>query len=395
MPPEPRSPEPADQRPRGPLAGRTVIELAGLGPGPFACMLLADLGADVIRIDRPGGPSIPSAAPEFDLINRGKQSVVLDLKRPGAVEAVLALTERADALVEGFRPGVAERLGLGPDIVMRRNPRIIYARMTGWGQDGPFAGTAGHDINYLAVTGALHAIGPFEGPPQIPLNLVGDLGGGAMYLAVGVLSAWLESDRTGHGQVIDAAVVDGTAHLLTLFHTMLASGQWVDRRQHNLIDGGRPFYGVYRTADDNYMAVGAIEPKFFAELIRLLQIPTGVIDPAHQYEPGGWPQMRAVLAAAFAQKSRAQWTEIFNGSDACVTPVLSMNEAASHEQLAARRTLDEDVQGRLNSHVAPRFSGHPVLVPAPPAALGQHTRTVLSAAGVDADALIRTGAAVG
>ncbi|WP_226358388.1 CaiB/BaiF CoA-transferase family protein [Pseudonocardia sp. ICBG601] len=377
---------------RGPLAGRTVVELAGIGPGPFAGMELADLGADVIRVDRPSAGPLPTAPPAADVLGRGKRSVVLDLKRPEAVEAVLALAAGADVLIEGNRPGVAERLGVGPEAVWERNPRLVYGRMTGWGQDGPLAHTAGHDVGYIALTGALGAIGPADGPPQIPLNLLGDFGGGATYLVIGVLAALLEAERTGRGQVVDAAIVDGTSHLLAVIHTLLGSGRWEDRRGVNLLDGGTPFYAVYATSDGGHMAVGALEPQFYAELLRLLEIPCEVADPRDQHDRSRWPALRATLAGRFATRTRAEWTAVFDGTDACVAPVLGLREAAAHPHLAARGSVVE-VDGVLQPGPAPRLSGHPVAAPGPAPVRGGHTREVLAAAGLDVDALLASGAA--
>lgn len=380
------------ERGRGPLAGRTVVELAGIGPGPFACMALADLGAEVIRIDRPAAGPLATAPPPADVLNRGKRSVVLDLKRPEAVEAVLTLAGRADVLVEGNRPGVAERLGVGPDAVWARNPRLVYGRMTGWGQDGPLAHAAGHDIGYIALTGALHAMGEAGGPPQIPLNLVGDFGGGSTYLVIGVLAALLEAERTGRGQVVDAAIVDGASHLLAAIHAMLGSGRWEDRRGVNMLDGGTPFYAVYATADGGYMAVGSLEPKFYAELLRLLEIPREVAAPEDQQDRSRWPALRAALAARFATRTRDEWTAVFDGTDACVAPVLGLREAAAHPHIAARGSV-ADTGGVLQPGPAPRFSGHPVAAPAAPPARGRDTRAVLAGAGIDVDALLASGAA--
>jgi alpha-methylacyl-CoA racemase len=376
----------------GPLTGRRIIELAGIGPAPFACMLLADMGADVIRVDRPGGAPLPVAAPEKDLYNRGKRSVVLDLKRPEGIDAAMTLVATADAVVEGFRPGVAERLGLGPEAVRRRNPRAVYGRMTGWGQSGPLASSAGHDIGYIAVTGALHAIGSAGGPPQIPMNLVGDFAGGALYLVAGLLAGILEADRIGHGQVVDAAIVDGTSHLLAPVHTMLGSGQWSDQRGVNLLDGGAPFYSVYETSDGLFMAVGALEPKFFAELVKLLH--AAEIDVAAQNDPATWPAMRQTFTRIFASRTRAEWTAIFDGSDACVAPVMSLREAARHPHIAARGGVVEGADGSLQPGLAPRFSGHVDASPAPPRALGADTRSVLAEAGLNVETLLTTGAAV-
>ncbi|MGQ0837544.1 CaiB/BaiF CoA transferase family protein [Actinokineospora sp.] len=374
------------QNARGPLAGTTVIELAGIGPGPFACMALADMGADVIRVERPTAAGLPKA----DVLNRGKRSIVLDLKRPEAVRTLLALAARADVLVEGFRPGVAERLGVGPDAVWAHNPKLVYGRMTGWGQAGPLASSAGHDIGYIAITGALGAIGEAGGPPRIPLNLVGDFGGGSTYLVMGILAALLEAGRTGRGQVVDAAIVDGAAHLLAAIHSLLGSDRWVDRRGSNMLDGGTPYYAVYETSDGRHMAVGALEPKFYAELVRLLELD---VDPADQQVPEHWPALRAALAEAFGRRTQGEWTRLFDGTDACVAPVLSLREAAAHPHIAERGSLVE-VDGVLQPGTAPRFSAHPVAPPAAPPAPGQHTMEVLRQAGLDAEALVAGGVAV-
>ncbi|WP_067903973.1 CaiB/BaiF CoA transferase family protein [Nocardia vaccinii] len=364
----------------GPLAGVRVVELAGLGPGPFATMLLADLGADVVRLDRPVGADVFPGEPQEDLLNRGKRSVVLDLKDPAAVEVALALVEQADVLVEGYRPGVAERIGLGPEVCRLRNPRLVYGRMTGWGGTGPLAQQAGHDIDYIAVTGALHAIGDGDGPPRVPLNLVGDFGGGGMYLVVGILSALRVADRTGVGQVVDAAIVDGTAHLLTGIHAFLAAGAWTDQREANMLDGGAPFYTTYATADGRHMAVGAIEPKFYRELLDLLGLDEV---PQRQHDRAAWPEIRGKIAAAFATRTQAEWCSVFGGADACVAPVASLCEAANHPQIAARGTIVER-DGVLQAAPAPRFSATPTTFGGPPPLPGQHTCEVLRDWGIEA-----------
>jgi len=361
------------QRPRGPLAGVRVLELAGIGPAPFAAMLLADLGADVVRVDRPE-PSPLSLDPRHDLLNRGKRSVIADLKHPTGVRVVRQLAARAQVLIEGYRPGVAERLGVGPDDCAAVNPALVYARMTGWGQDGPLAQRAGHDIGYLAVTGALHAIGPAGGPPAIPLNLVGDFGGGALYLVVGVLAALREAESTGRGQVVDAAIVDGAAHLTTLVHSLLAAGIWQDRRGANLIDGGNPCYDVYPAADGGYLAVGPLEPQFFTELVTVLGIADAVPD---QYDVDRWPQLRTALATAFATRTRDEWVQLFAGRDACVAPVMSLREAPGHPHLAARHTFVEH-DGVVQPAPAPRFSRHSNELGGVPPLPGAHTAEVLA-----------------
>lgn len=340
----------------GPLAGVRVIELAGLGPAPFCGMLLADLGADVVRVGRPGGgPAMPP------LLDRGKRALEVDLKHDSGPATVLALAERADVLLEGFRPGVAERLGVGPEQCWERNPRLVYGRMTGWGQDGPLASNAGHDVGYIALTGMLHAIGRAGGPPQIPMNLLGDFGGGAMYLAVGVLAALLRARTSGQGQVVDAAIVDGAAHLGSMIFGMAGLGAWSTERGTNLLDTGAPYYDVYETADGEHMAVGALEPQFYAELVDKLGIADEVPDRDDQEN---WPQLRATFAETFAQRTRAEWTEVFDGSDACVAPVLSLAEAADHPHLRARETLLRDGTS-VQPAAAPRFSRTPTAPPGP------------------------------
>ncbi|MFJ8130183.1 CaiB/BaiF CoA transferase family protein [Streptomyces hydrogenans] len=356
----------------GPLAGVRVVELAGIGPGPFAAMLLADLGADVVRVDRPGGAGL-GVDPAKDLTNRNKRSVLLDLKAPEGPAAVLDLVERADILVEGYRPGVAERLGVGPEPCLARNPRLVYGRMTGWGQDGPLAHTAGHDIGYIAVTGALGMIGPDpDGPPTVPANLVGDYAGGSLYLVVGVLAALQHARAHGEGQVVDAAIVDGTAHLTSMIHAMLAAGGWQDRRGSNLLDGGCPFYGVYETSDGGHMAVGALEHRFYAEFARLLDLPDA---DGLRGDLARWPELRAAVAARFRSRTRAQWTEVFEGTDACVAPVLSLREAPGHPHLAARATFAEH-GGLVQPAPAPRFSATPCTLRTGPALPGADTAEV-------------------
>jgi len=364
----------------GPLAGVRVVELGGIGPVPFAGMTLADMGAEVVRIDRPGGETI-AVIDGPDLIHRGKWSVVLDLKDPNDARVVRDLASRADILIEGWRPGVAERLGVGPEDCQRTNPALVYGRMTGWGQDGPLATSAGHDISYIAVVGALHAMGPADGPPQIPLNLVGDYGGGAMYLVSGVLAGLLDARTTGRGRVVDAAIVDGAAHLLNGTFALMAAGRWQDERGANLVDGGAPFYSVYATADEQHMAVGAIEPHFFAELLRLLELGPEEVDPRQQHDVEMWPQHRAVLARSFAARTQRAWTEVFAGTDACVAPVLSLRASARHPHVRARGTLVE-IDGVLQAAPAPRFSGGSEPPHRPPARLGCNTTHVLDTWGI-------------
>jgi alpha-methylacyl-CoA racemase len=378
----------------GPLRGVRVVELAGIGPAPFAAMLLADLGADVIRVDRPGG-GLVAGPPEYELLTRGRPSVAVDLKRPEGVRVVRELVGSADVLLEGFRPGVAERLGLGPDDCLAVNPRLVYGRMTGWGQDGPLAPTAGHDIDYLALTGVLHAIGRDGGPPQIPMNLLGDFGGGGVYLAVGVLAGLLESRTSGQGQVVDAAIVDGAAHLATMILGMLGSGGWTAHRGRNLLDGGAPFYDVYETSDGEYVAVGALEPQFWqAMLDRLAGAGVDVTALPDRNDPTRWPELRKRLAEAFATRTRDEWAEVFDGSDACVAPVLSFAEAAEHPHLAARATYVEHA-GVTQPTPAPRFSRTPAALSTPPRPVGADSRDALQRWGIaDVDDLIDTGVVV-
>ncbi|MET9482863.1 CaiB/BaiF CoA-transferase family protein [Streptomyces sp. NPDC006638] len=356
----------------GPLAGVRVVELAGIGPGPFAAMTLADLGADVVRVDRPGGAGL-GIDPAADLTNRNKRSVLIDLKSPEGAARVLDLVERADLLIEGNRPGVAERLGIGPEECLARNPRLVYGRMTGWGQDGPLAQSAGHDIGYIALSGALSMIGKADEPPALPANLLGDYAGGALYLVIGLLAA-LQHARTpdGTGQVVDAAVVDGTAHLTTMIHAMMAAGGWQDRRGGNLLDGGAPFYGSYETADGAYMAVGALETRFYDRFIELLGIEDDV--PARK-DFGRWDELRAAVAARFKERTRAEWTAVFEGTDACVTPVLTLREAPAHPHLATRATFTQHA-GVTQPAPAPRFSATPGSVRRAPALPGADTAEV-------------------
>ncbi|MCX4522579.1 carnitine dehydratase [Streptomyces sp. CB00072] len=355
----------------GPLTGVRVVELAGIGPGPFAAMLLADLGADVVRVDRPGGAGL-GIDPASDLTNRNKRSVLLDLKSDEGPARVLDLVERADILIEGYRPGVAERLGVGPEACLARNPKLVYGRMTGWGQDGPLAERAGHDIAYLALTGTLSMIGKPDEPPVVPANLVGDYAGGSLYLVVGVLAALQHARAHGEGQVVDAAIVDGAAHLATMIHGMLAAGSWQDRRGTNLLDGGCPFYGTYATSDGGHMAVGPLEGQFYAEFIGLLGIADAFPD---RWDLARWDELRAAVTERFLTRTRAEWTEVFDGTDACVAPVLSLTEAPHHPHLAARSTFVEH-SGLTQPAPAPRFSATPVSVRSGPARPGGDTAAV-------------------
>ncbi len=361
----------------GPLVGLRVIELAGIGPGPHAAMLLADLGADVIRVERPseGKQSLQLTPVADDQMLRGRRSVMLDLKSPAGRETVLRLVERADVLIEGSRPGVTERLGVGPADCHARNPRLVYARMTGWGQAGPLAERAGHDITYIALTGALHAIGIAGGKPVPPLNLVGDFGGGSMFLVVGVLAALWERDRSGAGQVIDAAMVDGVSVLVQMFWSLRACGLWSDDRGSNLLDSGTPFYDTYACADGRYVAVGALEPQFYTALLEGL----GLIgeDLPEQLDPAGWSVLRQRFTDVFASRSRDEWVAVFDGTDACVAPVLSFAEVPAHPHIAARDTVIT-VAGVPQAAPAPRFSRTSPDRPTPPPKPGADTAAVLA-----------------
>jgi len=351
----------------GPLAGLKVVELAGIGPGPMCAMLLADLGATVIRVDRKQAVSLGIPRPlKFNTLLRNRGSIALDLKDPAAVETVLQLVEQADALIEGFRPGVTERLGLGPEPCLARNPRLAYGRLTGWGQHGPLAKTAGHDINYLALTGILDAIGREGQPPSIPVNIVGDYAGGSLYLAVGLLAAILEARQSGRGQVIDAAIVDGAAHLATTFFGMVAGGIWKSGRGTNLTDSGSHFYDCYECADGGWVAVGPIEEKFFGELLTRLGIDAASLGPQMSREH--WRPAKAVLAAKFKTRSRDEWAALLETSDACVSPVLAFGEAHRHHHLKARGTFVE-IDGIVQAGPAPRFSRTPPATPTPPQAV--------------------------
>ena len=338
----------------GPLQGVKVIEVAGIGPGQFCGMLLADMGADIIRIVRPGQPGLGlNVDPKFDLMNRGRSSIETDLKDASGRDLVLALCEKADALFEGFRPGVMERLGLGPDDCMARNERLVYGRMTGFGQDGPLANRAGHDTNYIALSGALHAMGDRDRPPPLPLNLVGDFGGGGAFLATGLLAAIIEAGKSGKGQVVDAAMIDGAASMLTAFYGLMAAGAWRDRRQSNFLDGGAPFARCYETSDGKYVAVCALENHFFAELIGVLEI--AGIDPADQYDDAKWPEHQEAFARTFATRTRDEWSSVLENTDACASPVLSLSEAPIHPHNAARETFTS-IDDILQPSPAPRFS---------------------------------------
>jgi alpha-methylacyl-CoA racemase len=374
----------------GPLQGIRVVELQGIGPGPFCGMMLADMGAELIRIDRAASAGRPAGK---DILARGRQSVAVDLKNPEGVETVLRLVETADVLIEGFRPGVMERLGLGPEVCLARNERLVYGRMTGWGQHGTMAHAAGHDINYISLSGALHAIGEAGGKPVPPLNLVGDFGGGGMLLAFGIAAALVERATSGKGQVVDAAMTDGSALLMNGLFPGMQTGQWSPERGTNMLDGGAHFYGSYETSDGKYVSIGSIEPQFYALLLEK----TGLADDpalAKQMARADWPALKEKLTAVFKTRTRDEWDAIMLGSDVCYAPILSFAEAVEHPHNQARRTFVE-VDGLKQAAPAPRFSRTAPEVPAPAAAPGQHTRDVLSAAGFSAaeiDALLAAGA---
>jgi alpha-methylacyl-CoA racemase len=369
----------------GPLTGIRVVEVAGIGPAPFAAMVLADMGAEIIRVDRAervqGVPSSPSLA----LWDRSRRSIGVDLKHPDGVATVLRLIEGADAFIEGFRPGVAERLGLGPDVCLARNRRLIYGRMTGWGQEGPYASTAGHDINYIALSGSLHPLGRRGQAPTPPINLLGDFGGGGMLLALGICAALVEAGRSGQGQVVDAAMVDGSAQLALMIHAMRAMGAWQDERGSNSLDTGAHFYDVYETADHEYVSVGSIEPQFYAELMRLTGL-EGDAGFAAQMDHAAWPELKERIAAVFAQKTRAEWCELMEGTDVCFAPVLSMAEAPAHPHNAARQTFTS-VAGVVQPAPAPRFSRTPSAIQRPASWPGEHTDEALADWGFDAEEL--------
>ena len=374
----------------GPLRGVRVVEVAGIGPGPHGATILADLGADVIRLERPGGTMVAGTG-AVDLLTRGRPSVAIDLKAPGASGVVLDLVGSADVLVEGMRPGTAERLGIGPEPCLARNPRLVYARMTGWGQDGPLASAAGHDLNYIALAGALHGMGQSAERPHFPANLVGDFGGGSTYLVIGILAALLEAQRSGLGQVVDAAIVDGTAHLSAMYAGMLAGGAAQERRTSNLVDGGAPFYDVYETADGKHMSVGALEPQFYDALVEGLGLAGEVPD---RHDLASWAELRAAFTARFKEKTQAEWTEVFEGTDACCAPVLPLTEAARHPHLATRGTYVER-DGVLQPAPAPRFSRTAATLGAGPTGPGAQSREALAAWGIDGvDVLVEAGVVV-
>ncbi len=360
----------------GPLTGIRIIEMAGIGPGPYAGMLLADMGADVVRIDRASAASNPA-----DVTSRGKRSIALDLKKPESIEIVLSLLESADALFEGFRPGVMEKLGLGPDICLKRNPRLVYGRMTGWGQEGPLSQAAGHDINYIAVTGALDAIGRSSGGPVPPLNLVGDYGGGSMFLVTGLLAAMLEAKSSGKGQVVDAAITDGVISLMAPTQAYLAGGTWEVKRESNWLDGGSHFYDTYECADGRYVSIGSIEPQFYALLAQKLELDLGDGGYSHLFEKEKWSHYKQKIAAKIRTKTRDEWCGIMEGSDVCFAPVLDMNEAVTYSHNQARGNYVE-VDGVRQSAPAPRFSRTASVVSSGPCDAGSATDEILADAGI-------------
>jgi len=359
----------------GPLAGFRLIEIAGIGPGPFCAMMLADLGAEVLRVDRAEKAKLPRMpGPNLDFLARGRRCVAVDLKSPAGVEVVLKLVEKADGLIEGFRPGVMERLGLGPDVCLARNPGFVFGRMTGWGQDGPLAKVAGHDLNYIALTGALHAIGRPDSPPPPPLNLIGDFGGGGLLLAYGILAALLERTKSGKGQVVDAAMVDGASALMAIIFGAHASGWWKDERFSNMLDGGAHFYDCYETSDGKYVSIGSIEPQFYAILLEKLGLAGE--DLPKQMDRSAWPKLKERFVAIFKTKTRDAWCEIMEGTDICFAPVLSLGEAPEHPHIKARGTFVE-VAGVKQPGPAPRFSRTQAVIERPPAHPGEHTDEAL------------------
>ncbi len=374
----------------GPLTGIKVVELAGIGPGPMCAMLLAGLGAEVIRVDRLAAVDLGIERDrQFNVLNRGRRSVAVDLKQPEGVDAVLRLVEQADALIEGFRPGVMEKLGLGPDVCLARNPRLVFGRMTGWGQDGPLAKAAGHDINYIALTGALHSIGTAGGPPVPPLNLVGDFGGGALYLAFGLCAALLEARRSGEGQVVDVAMTDGASSLMTAIYGLHASGSWAKERGTNVLDTGAHFYGTYECGDGGWVSVGSIEGKFHDELVEKLGLTDA--DLPGRMDGANWPAHKERLAAIFRTRTRDEWCSIMEGTDICFAPVLTLDEAPQHPHNVARGTFVE-VDGVVQPGPAPRFSRTPGQVQRPPAARGEHTQEALADWGFSDEELAKLAA---
>ncbi len=364
----------------GPLEGVKIIEVGGIGPGPFCGMMLSDMGADIVRIERKGGLSL--SEPKYDILTRNRRSVFIDLRKPQGVATALKIIEQVDALQEGFRPGVMEKLGLGPDVCLKRNPKLVYGRMTGWGQEGPLAKAAGHDINYISMSGALHAIGRKGEKPVPPLNLVGDFGGGGMMLAFGMVCALFESQKTGRGQVVDAAMVDGSAALMSIIYGLKAAGLWMDRCGINLLDSGAHFYDTYETADGKYISIGSIEPQFYALLLELAEIEDPEFE--NQLDFTRWPDLKIKLETLFKTKTRDAWCAIMEGTDICFAPVLSLDEAPEHPHNQARKTFVE-MEGVLQPAPAPRFSRtHPEIKTAPPVP-GQDTQRVLKDFGLTPD----------
>lgn len=370
----------------GPLAGIKIVEIGGIGPAPMCGMILSDMGAEVLRVDRPVSNDPVDITPKFNLLNRGKRAIRVDLSRREGVEIVLRLAEQADAFLEGFRPGVVERLGIGPEACSSRNSKLIYGRVTGWGQEGPLAHNAGHDINYIALTGALHAIGRSGEAPVPPINLLGDYGGGALLLAFGIVCGLLEASRSKKGQVVDAAMVDGVASLMTFLWGLKAMGIWKDRRGENLLDTGAHFYDVYETADGKYISIGSIEPKFYAELLRLIGLEES--DLAEQMDRARWPQMRELFRAIFKKKTRDEWCILMEGTDVCFAPVLSMEEAPIHPHNKARGTFVE-IDGVIQPAPAPRFSRTKPEILFPPSEQSQHTDAVLTNWGFTTDEITK------
>ncbi len=369
----------------GPLSGVRVIEVAGIGPAPFACMLLADMGAEVIRIDRASG-GVAFGANPADLMNRGRQSVILNLKSEAGIDAAKKLIDSAHVVIEGFRPGVMEKLGLGPEVFSASNSKLVYGRMTGWGQQGPLSQAAGHDINYIALTGALDAIGTGSSGPIPPLNLLGDFGGGSLYLVVGILAALHAVKTSGEGQVVDAAIVDGTASLMSFLHSCRAVGFWSDERESNMLDGGAYFYGVYRCSDDLYISIGSIEPQFYALLIEKMGLSPEQLPIEAQLDKARWPALKVLLAEQFLTKTRAQWCDIMEGSDVCFAPVLTAAEAVKHPHNVEREGYIER-DGVIHSAPAPRFSKTPSQLAPAPVAIGQHTEQILTSLGLSKESI--------
>jgi alpha-methylacyl-CoA racemase len=363
----------------GPLSGYRIVEFAGLGPAPFAGMMLSDMGAEVLRVERANAPVMQD--PKLNIMNRGRKSVAIDLKNPEGVDIAQELIKKADCLIEGYRPGVMERLGLGPDICLEVNPKLVYGRMTGWGQDGPLANAAGHDINYIALTGALHAFGHKNDKPVPPLNLVGDFGGGAMFLSFGIVCALLEASKSGQGQIVDAAMVDGIASLTSMFHGLIANGLWQDKPASNSLDSAAHFYDTYECADGKFVAIGAIEPKFYELLVEKIGLAN---DPQmhNQHDPSEWPELSNKFAAVFRTKSRAEWCKILEGTDACFAPVLSFGEAIEHPHMKSRGNFI--TQGNLTQPApAPRFSRTPGSIQSPPSEPGSHSKEALKRWGIE------------